>query len=163
MTGTMIIRADDIAATPWKNGGGLSRDLLFWPSVDAWQVRVSLADITRDGPFSPYPGVERWFSVVEGDGVELQFADGSRVQRRGETPLCFDGAAAPGCRLLAGNTRDLNLMLQGVRGTLQPGPQFDADWPLRGRYDPASRTLHWNLPAGPLQGPADSLWIGVSA
>lgn len=159
----MIIHADDIAPTPWKNGGGLSRDLLFWPSIEAWRVRVSLADIGRDGPFSAYPGVERWFAVVEGDGVELQFAQGPRRQRRGDAPLHFDGADAPGCRLLASATRDLNLMLRdGVRGTLQVGAGFDADWPVRGRYDPAARTLHWDLPAGALQASADSLWIGIA-
>ncbi len=158
----MIIRADDIPATPWKNGGGLARDLLFWPGTEAWRVRISLADITRDGPFSAYPGVERWFSVVEGEGVELQFADGPRPLRRGDAPRWFDGAAAPGCRLLAGSTRDLNLMLQGIRGTLQRGERFTEDWPLRGRYDPAMRTLHWGLPAGPLQAAPDSLWIGVA-
>jgi environmental stress-induced protein Ves len=158
----MIIRADDIAATPWKNGGGLARDLLFWPDAEHWRVRISLADITRDGPFSPYPGVERWFAVVEGDGVELQFAAHAHVQRLGDAPLRFDGADAPGCRLLSGSTRDLNLMLQGVRGTLHRGPGFDEDWPVRGRYDSATHTLHWQLPAGPLRGPADTLWIGVA-
>lgn len=159
----MIVCADEIVPTPWKNGGGVSRDLLFWPAADSWRVRISLADIGRDGPFSPYPGVDRWFAVVEGDGVELQFADGSRLQRRGDAPLQFDGADAPGCRLLAGATRDLNLMLQGgARGTLQTGARFDEDWPVRGRYDPGTRTLHWNLPAGPLSGAADSLWIGIA-
>jgi len=159
----MMLRADDITPTPWKNGGGISRDLLFWPAADAWCVRISLADITRDGPFSPYPGVKRWFAVVEGDGVELQFAAGSRLQRRGDAPLHFDGADAPGCRLLSGMTRDLNLMLQGgVRGTLQQGARFDEDWPVRGRYDPATRTLHWELPAGPLEAAEDSLWIGIA-
>jgi uncharacterized protein len=158
----MIVHADGIAATPWKNGGGFARDLLFWPGPEAWRVRISLADITRDGPFSAYPGVERWFAVVEGEGVELQFADGPRTLRRGDAPLCFDGATAPGCRLLAGSTRDLNLMLQGIRGTLHLGADFTEDWLLRGRYDPATRMLHWGLPAGPLRAAADTLWIGVA-
>ena len=33
---------------------------------------------------------------------------------------------------------------------------------MRGRYDPATHTLHWGLPPGPLQGPPDSLWLGVA-
>jgi environmental stress-induced protein Ves len=161
-TATTIV-ADTVAATPWKNGGGLARDLLFWPTVEGWRVRVSLADITRDGPFSPYPGVDRWFAVVEGPGVELQLARGAHQQRLGDAPVHFDGAEAPGCRLLDGPTRDLNLMLQGgARGVLRHGTRFDEDWPVRARYDPATHTLHWGLPAGPLQGPPDSLWLGVA-
>lgn len=159
----ITIHADALPATPWKNGGGITRDLLLWPSASDARVRLSLADIDRDGPFSSYPGVTRWFTVVEGAGVELQFADGARLQRLDDTPLCFDGAAAPGCRLIAGRTRDLNLLLHGgARGTMQRGPRFDADWPLRGRYDRHTHTLLWGLPPGPLQGPDDSLWIGVA-
>ena len=69
-----IVHIDDVRAQPWKNGGGLTRELLAWPSRDAWSVRVSVADIERDGPFSPFPGVERWFTVLEGAGVVLDFA-----------------------------------------------------------------------------------------
>ncbi len=137
--------------------------MLSWPDGANWRVRISLADITRDGPFSAYPGVERWFAVVRGAGVELQFADGPRGVRAADAPLRFDGAAAPGCRLLAGTTRDLNLMLQrGARGVMQRGPGFAEDWPLRGRFDPATLCLHWELPPGPLTADGDSLWIGVA-
>ena len=159
----MIIRAEDVTATPWKNGGGLSRELLFRPDAERWRLRVSLADITRDGPFSPYPGVERWFAVIEGGGVELQFAHHAQLQRPGDAPLRFDGADAPACRLLDGRTRDLNLMLRGLQGKLHRGPTFEGDWPVRGRYDSSMHTLHWELPAGQQNGPADTLWIGVAA
>jgi len=162
----VIVHADRVAPTPWKNGGGVSRDLLFWPDAIAWRVRVSLADIAADGPFSAYPGVQRWFAVVEGDGVELAFADSTRLVRAGDAPLEFDGADAPGCRLLAGPTRDLNLMLQdGARGVLRraaPGVAWSEDWPQRGRFDIATRTLEWGLPAGPLHTAGAGFWIGVA-
>ena len=164
----MIVRADDIVPTPWKNGGGQARELLAGPAPvsgsgnDPWRWRISLADIARDGPFSSYPGVERWFAVVEGDGVALRLHGRWQAQRRGDAPLCFDGAAAPACRLLGGATRDLNLLLRGARGTLQRGLRFDADWPLRGRFDPQALTLHWALPPGPLQAASEQLWIGVA-
>lgn len=159
----MIVHAADITPTPWKNGGGVGRDLLHWPGAGGWRVRISLADIERDGPFSPYPGVERWFAVVVGAGVELQFTDGARTVRAGDAPLRFDGGVAPGCRLLDGTTRDLNLMLQGgARGVMRRGATFAEDWPLRGRFDVAALALHWGLPAGPLRAAPDSLWIGVA-
>jgi len=158
-----MVRADDVAPVPWKNGGGLARDLLFWPTPGDWQVRISLADIAADGPFSAYPGVRRWFAVVEGAGVALDFEGGARTQREGDEPLAFDGGDAPVCRLLAGPTRDLNLMLSGsTRGVLHFGSRWDEDWPLRGRFDIPTRTLEWGLPPGPLQAAGPALWIGVA-
>lgn len=110
----------DVAPVPWRNGGGLTRELLAWPSPQDWRCRLSVADIASDGPFSAFPGVVRHFVVLEGDGVALDFADRHVAQRPGDAPLVFDGAAAPGCRLLGGPVRDLNLMCRGGRGVLQP-------------------------------------------
>lgn len=163
---TLVVRADDIAPTPWKNGGGLARDLLCSPSASDWTWRISLADVNADGPFSRYPGVQRWFAVVDGAGVELDFGGRRVTIRAGESPLEFDGAAAPGCRLIDGPTRDLNLMLRGVRGTLQraePGVAWTEGWPSRGRFDCDTRTLHWGLPEGPAITSTPGLWIGIAS
>jgi environmental stress-induced protein Ves len=35
-------------------------------------LRISVAEITRDGPFSAFAGVQRWFAVLEGAGVMLR-------------------------------------------------------------------------------------------
>ena len=37
------------SATPqaWRNGGGVTRELLAWPAADAWRVRVSVADVAE--------------------------------------------------------------------------------------------------------------------
>lgn len=59
-----LVRVSDVAPQRWRNGGGVTRELLSRPAGNSWQVRVSVADIDADGPFSPFPGVERWFSVV---------------------------------------------------------------------------------------------------
>jgi environmental stress-induced protein Ves len=34
-------------------------------------VRLSVADIERDGPFSAFAGLIRWFAVLSGAGVLL--------------------------------------------------------------------------------------------
>lgn len=107
-----LIEADAIAPQPWRNGGGRTRELFAWPSRQDWHVRVSLADIEADGPFSAFAGVRRWFAVIEGAGVVLDFAGREQRMTRRDAPLDFDGAAAPGCRLIDGPTRDLNLMLR---------------------------------------------------
>jgi hypothetical protein len=95
---------------PWRNGGGRTRELLAWPRADDWQLRVSVAEIEADGPFSPYPGVDRWFTVLEGAGVILSMPQGDVTLHRGAAPIAFAGEAAPRCRLIDGPTRDLNLM-----------------------------------------------------
>lgn len=114
-----VVPADSAPPMPWKNGGGVTRELLAVPPGDRWRVRISVAEIERDGPFSAYPGVARWFVVLKGAGVELDFGAATRRLTRNDAPIHFDGAAAPGCRLIDGPTRDLNLMLRGAKGTMQ--------------------------------------------
>jgi uncharacterized protein len=106
------IHAESVAPTPWRNGGGRTRELLTRPEGEQWQLRISLADIDRDGPFSAFPDTQRWFSVVAGAGVALRFEDREPTLTPDSPPLCFDGAAAPDCRLIDGPTRDLNLMVR---------------------------------------------------
>ena len=104
------VRSDGIAAQPWRNGGGQTRELLAWPAAGDWLLRVSLADIAADGPFSAFPGVQRWFAVLEGAGVWLDIGGRTLRLDSGSPPQAFDGAEAPACRLIDGPTRDLNLM-----------------------------------------------------
>jgi environmental stress-induced protein Ves len=99
-----------VAAVPWRNGGGGTRELLAWPTPGDWQVRLSVADVAADGPFSNFAGSERWFAVLEGEGVTLRLDGASHVLRAASDPFRFDGAAPVHCSLLAGATRDFNLM-----------------------------------------------------
>ena len=113
---TRLICVDDVSPQRWRNGGGVTRELVAWPSVEAWRVRVSVADVAVDGPFSSFPAVERWFAVLDGNGVELTVGGTRHRLTVEDAPLRFSGEAATACRLLDGPTRDLNLMLRGVRG-----------------------------------------------
>ena len=115
-----LIALADTPPQPWRNGGGVTRELLAWPDGGDWQVRISVAEIEADGPFSAFPGVERWFAVLEGGGVALTIAGTEHCCRAGDAPLSFAGEASVGCRLLQGPSRDLNLMLRGTRGAMRP-------------------------------------------
>jgi len=115
-----VVRTIDVPAQKWRNGGGATRELLAWPPGGDWQVRVSVADIEADGPFSAFPGVERWFTALQGGGVELTVAGTVHRLQRGDAPLRFAGDAATSCRLIDGPTRDLNLMLRGTGGAMLP-------------------------------------------
>jgi hypothetical protein len=50
-----VISVYEVMPQPWRNGGGLTRELWTWPSAEGWWVRVSVADIEKDGPFSTFP------------------------------------------------------------------------------------------------------------
>ena len=112
-----VIRLSDVRPTPWKNGGGTTRELIAWPqtklNAQDWTWRASVADVNQSGPFSSFPGVQRWFAVLSGDGVRLAVDGQMHELRKIDPPFCFDGAAQTRCELLGGATRDFNLMVQG--------------------------------------------------
>lgn len=124
-----------IAPTPWKNGGGATRELACWPpgaGIDAFDWRVSVASVAASGPFSAYPGVDRQIMLLAGDGFHLQAPGGALELRLDQPwqPLAFAGELAVQCRLLGGASTDFNLMLrrgrwqgqlQVLRQACQPG------------------------------------------
>lgn len=116
-----LIRLADVEAAPWRNGGGVTRELALGPSSEAWSWRMSVAEVSANGPFSRFDGVTRWFAVLRGAGVVLAVptpaddADSVPVIHRltrHDSPLSFDGAALTQCQLLNGPTQDFNLMVR---------------------------------------------------
>ncbi len=132
-----VVDAPSVPPQPWRNGGGQTRELLVWPQGGDWRLRISRADIDADGPFSAFPQVQRWFTVLQGAGVVLTFADAQYTLKPGAAPLCFDGTAAPGCRLLDGPTQDLNLMARQGNGMMLPvqsGQAWSGEFVIRALY-----------------------------
>lgn len=115
-----VIRLQDVAPTPWLNGGGTTRELAAWPDADKWRWRVSVAEVVRAGPFSSFAGVQRLFAVLDGAGVCLTISGAPHVLDSDAAPLAFDGAAQTTCELLDGATQDFNLMVRdGCMARLQ--------------------------------------------
>lgn len=115
----MTLKLRHVSEAPlrsWKNGGGTSRDLLLWPDEHAPWLQIAVADLTRDGPFSPYPGVDRWFGLLQGTGVELTWRHAVRRLHAGHALLHFDGGDAPTCRLTGGAASALNVLHYRERG-----------------------------------------------
>lgn len=138
-----VVNLSDCPFVPWRNGGGRTRELLAWPDASDWLVRVSVAEIEADGPFSPFPGIDRCFAVLEGAGVELALPSGTLRLGPGDDALAFAGEAAPTCRLVDGPTRDLNLMARRSAGRVSmrrhPSPARSPLW--RGLF--ADGMLWW--------------------
>ena len=113
------VRLEEVFPEAWRNGAGTARELLAWPHRENAKVRIALADIERDGPFSPHAGVTRWFAVVAGGGVKLRVDAHGHSLRGDAPPFRFDGGAKVECDLLAGPAQAFNLMLAGVEGSLE--------------------------------------------
>ena len=111
-----LVNLVDVTPTPWRNGGGVTRELAAWPDHGNWSWRMSVAEVDASGPFSSFPGVTRWFAVLQGAGVQLQIDGVKRNLRHNDEPLTFDGNSVTDCQLLEGSTRDFNLMVRTSHG-----------------------------------------------
>lgn len=116
-----IARVADVVPTPWKNGGGTTRELLAWPTATDWIVRISVADISASGPFSLFEGVDRWLAVLSGGAVALstQGLAPRRLAASLDELHAFTGDAPTQCDALGEATQDFNIMLRRARGTLR--------------------------------------------
>jgi environmental stress-induced protein Ves len=113
MTRLSLLSPSDYQRTRWKNDGGWTTEIALSPddSAAGFRWRISIAEIESDGPFSSFPGIARDLLLLEGNGIELDIDDEPprRLARRFER-VHFEGEARVECRLLAGPTRDFNVM-----------------------------------------------------
>lgn len=137
------IPAAELQATPWKNGGGVTRQIAIFPAdanMDTFIWRISAADVATDGPFSYWEDIDRILVLTQGGPMRLTRTDtgqeslldtGARLYFAGETPYT--------AALQAGPVRDFNLMLRRKQAhgcvDMRSGPQ---KLPLR----PGDTILH---------------------
>ncbi|MFM0556328.1 HutD family protein [Paraburkholderia sediminicola] len=115
-----LIRGADLVAAPWKNGGGVTREVAAFPEgagLDAFVWRVSIADVAQTGPFSRFSGIDRTLVLLSGAGMLLDEADGAHGMKTHELTQALDmarftGEAQIDARLVDGATRDFNLMVR---------------------------------------------------
>ncbi|HEX5340329.1 MAG TPA: HutD family protein [Gammaproteobacteria bacterium] len=124
LTGNIrLLELQDQRVMPWKNGGGVTRELAVYPAdagLDGkpFLWRISIAEVAGDGPFSVFPGCDRDIMLIAGRGMELG-VPGQAPMRvdKPYRPLRFSGDTATHCRLLDGPVRDFNVM--SVRGEIE--------------------------------------------
>jgi environmental stress-induced protein Ves len=120
-----LLRAADRTAVPWKNGGGVTREVAAWPpgaGFDDFAWRVSMAEVRSDGPFSMFPGVDRILAVLEGRLVLSVEGQASITLAHDTPPAAFPGDAPTTARVESGPVLDLNVMTRrggGVRPVLR--------------------------------------------
>ena len=107
-----IIRYASLKAAPWANGGGITRQIAAGAGTGTgaeWDWRLSLAEVSKAGPFSPLPGIDRIITVVEGELIALS-VDGVEQALEKFRPFRFSGDADTPATLPTGALKDLNLM-----------------------------------------------------
>ncbi|MBT2593871.1 HutD family protein [Arthrobacter sp. ISL-72] len=109
-----IIRYAELRAEPWRNGGGVTRELASHPKAasaqdGAWDWRVSIAEVSKAGAFSAFPGMERVLTVIDGE-LLLLTVDGAEHPLEKYRPFRFPGDADTASALPTGDIRDLNVI-----------------------------------------------------
>lgn len=100
---------------PWKNGAGLTREVAAGPQGAGsgdFDWRISVAEVTRDAPFSAFPGIDRCITLLRGAGMRLVSADASVDHRLDQAlaPFRFSGDLALTATLFGGACTDFNVM-----------------------------------------------------
>jgi environmental stress-induced protein Ves len=109
-----ILRRAAYRRMPWKNGQGLTEEVLTFPegsAVDAFDWRISIAHVGADGPFSLFPGIDRTIALLDGTGLILDLPDETeKLLSPGGEPFPFPGEWDISSRNVDGGTMDLNVM-----------------------------------------------------
>jgi environmental stress-induced protein Ves len=118
-----IIRKKDLTEGRWRNGMGRSWDIASDPPGAAdFGWRFALASIEADVPFSHYAGVDRVFTLIEGNGLALEFEGRPALDVvRPFVPHPFPCDVATFCRLRNGPCRALNLFTRRGRWSADVG------------------------------------------
>lgn len=114
-----IIPRSSYKRMPWKNGKGLTEEIMAFPTgstVEDFDWRLSIAHVGEDGPFSLFPGVDRSIALLDGEGLRLDLPDGDSTELApyGQ-PFAFAGEWTISSTNLDGPTIDLNMMTRRGR------------------------------------------------
>jgi environmental stress-induced protein Ves len=109
-----VLRADTYRSMPWKNGGGLTTEIVVSPAgagLDDFDWRLSMAKVESGGPFSSFAGIDRTLSVLEGEGISLSIEGKAPAKLvRASPPLPFPADVSTDAELIDGPVVDLNVM-----------------------------------------------------
>ena len=99
----------DYVAMAWANGRGTTIEMLRETGPDgSLLLRLSMARVVEDGPFSNFPGVERNLTVISGPGFDL--VGKTRVTAAPLIPVAFPGDVAIAAAGVTAACDDFNVM-----------------------------------------------------
>jgi uncharacterized protein len=109
-----VVRPDDFVTMPWRNGGGITREIAKQTVDDHLLWRLSMAEVASDGPFSAFPGLTRILTAIRGAGLVLRTPEGV-ITAEPMQPVRFSGDLPVECTRIAGDVTDLNVIFDGAR------------------------------------------------
>lgn len=89
-----ILRAAENRAMPWKNGDGTTYEIAVFPensTVADFDWRISRALVSKPGPFSIFPGIDRSLSILSGKLALARGGDELIDLSPDSTPYSFPG------------------------------------------------------------------------
>jgi uncharacterized protein len=114
---TTLLKSEDYARSPWKNGGGIFTDIADAHRPDStardWDSllwRFASTPIVTPGPFSHMPGIDRLQMVIGGRGLVLRSPTQEFDEREPFTTVRFTGETEIVTALEAGPVEVVNLM-----------------------------------------------------
>ena len=105
-----IIRYADLVQVPWKNGGGVTREIAREEEGDEIVWRLSIADVASEGSFSAFLGLQRILTVIEGAGMVLDRPNEPPIAANLFEPVSFSGDEPINGLLPNGPCRDFNVI-----------------------------------------------------
>lgn len=112
------ISPDQHIKMPWKNGGGTSFEIYRYPEKEDFLIRVSLAQVDQNGPFSEYKNINRVLKIIEGKGVKLKTPDEEKTLTSHHEAFIFKGETPITAELIQGSIRDFNVMVRRDFGSM---------------------------------------------
>ncbi len=97
---------------PWKNGGGVTRDVAVFPQgagMSDFLWRVSMADVVEAGPFSTFEGIDRNISILSGQ-LDLRIQGQTISLTPARVGFRFHGEDPVMGEPIGGPVLDLNVM-----------------------------------------------------
>lgn len=91
---------------PWKNGGGITNEL-----YKDENIRLSIATVSKDGPFSIFSGIRRVLLILNGSGCILNLGNRVISLTTQSDPFYFDGETQIYCSLIGESFQDFNVMV----------------------------------------------------
>ena len=105
-----ILRYNAIPPVPWRNGGGVTREIARHDRDGQLVWRLSIADVASEGPFSAFPGLQRILTVIEGKGMLLARPTKTALAANLFEPVAFSGDERINGVLPNGPCRDFNVI-----------------------------------------------------
>lgn len=113
MSGWQALRYDDYRLMQWKNGAGMTREILRYPPEDDdFKWRLSMAEVAQAGEFSAYHGYQRLLSVLRGSGMALRIDAAPAKTLYAFDTQAFSGDSRVDSELVDGPILDFNLIYQ---------------------------------------------------